>query len=97
MKTKPNHISQEEWDSVTIHDHGNAPVSNMFRSNATTALAIADDVARQYRGKQKKPTKQATTVRLSTEVLSFFKAEGKGWQTRMSSVLEEYVKKRLQG
>ena len=43
------------------------------------------------RGKQKKATKQATTIRFSPEVLDYFKSTGKGWQTRINTVLKEYV------
>ena len=35
--------------------------------------------------------KIATTVRLSPEVVEYFKAGGKGWQTRLDTVLREYV------
>ena len=35
--------------------------------------------------------KIATTVRLSPEVVAYFKAGGKGWQTRLDSILREYV------
>ena len=45
------------------------------------------------RGKQKAPTKQATTIRLSPIVLEKFKATGKGWQTRINEVLLEYALK----
>ncbi|PID54789.1 MAG: hypothetical protein CR978_02190 [Gammaproteobacteria bacterium] len=37
--------------------------------------------------------KQSTTVRLDSQVLDFFKAGGKGWQTRINAVLREHVKK----
>jgi len=45
------------------------------------------------RGKQKKPVKVSTTIRLSNEVISYFKSDGKGWQSRIDSVLKEYVNK----
>ena len=32
-----------------------------------------------------------TTVRLDPEVLEYFRATGKGWQTRLNEVLREYV------
>ena len=32
-----------------------------------------------------------TTVRFDAEVLEFFRATGKGWQTRMNEVLRGYV------
>lgn len=35
--------------------------------------------------------KVSTTVRLSPEVIEYFKANGKGWQTRLDAVLREYV------
>ena len=35
--------------------------------------------------------KKSTTVRLDAEVLDFFKAQGKGWQTKMNNVLRVYV------
>lgn len=34
---------------------------------------------------------QSTTIRLSAEVLEFFKAGGKGWQSRINQVLKEYM------
>lgn len=39
----------------------------------------------------KSRTKQSTTLRLSAEVLEFFKAGGKGWQSRIDAVLKEYA------
>lgn len=45
------------------------------------------------RGKQKAPTKQATTLRLDPEILDAFKATGKGWQTRMNAALSDWLKK----
>jgi uncharacterized protein (DUF4415 family) len=32
-----------------------------------------------------------TTVRISNEVLAFFRASGRGWQTRMDAALKKYV------
>ena len=48
-------------------------------------------VERRIRGKQKKPTKEQLTIRLNHEVVDFFKSQGKGWQTRVNEVLQEYV------
>ncbi len=44
------------------------------------------------RGLQKAPTKQATTIRLSPEVMAAFKATGKGWQTRIDAALKDWLK-----
>jgi len=35
--------------------------------------------------------KTQTTVRISNEVLAFFRASGPGWQTRMDAALKKYV------
>jgi len=35
--------------------------------------------------------KKSTTVRLDAEVLDFFKAHGKGWQTKINDILQKYV------
>ena len=35
--------------------------------------------------------KTQTTVRISNEVLAFFRASGRGWQTRMDQALKKYV------
>jgi uncharacterized protein (DUF4415 family) len=39
-------------------------------------------------------TKQPISIRLSPEVLEYFKATGPGWQTRIDQVLREYVESR---
>ncbi len=36
--------------------------------------------------------KKSTTIRLDAEVLDFFKAQGKGWQTKINDILQKYVK-----
>jgi len=45
------------------------------------------------RGPQKRPTKVRVSLRLSREVVEFFRATGDGWQTRMDSELLEMVHK----
>lgn len=36
-------------------------------------------------------TKERITIRLSPDVVAYFRAGGKGWQTRMDEALREYV------
>ncbi len=49
---------------------------------------------RALRGRPKsESTKQLLSVRYSPEVLAYFKSTGDGWQSRMDSVLREYVKR----
>jgi len=40
---------------------------------------------------RKEHPKQPVTIRLSPEVTAYFRATGRGWQTRMDEVLQEYV------
>lgn len=49
---------------------------------------------RRSRGKQKAPTKIATSIRLSQSVLDAYKKSGPGWQARIDRDLQELVAKR---
>ena len=44
------------------------------------------------RGQQKAPTKIAISLRLPREIVSYFKAEGTGWQTKMGYALKDWIK-----
>ena len=39
------------------------------------------------RGPQKAPTKVLTTIRLDADVIAFFRAQGRGYQTRINEAL----------
>jgi uncharacterized protein (DUF4415 family) len=43
------------------------------------------------RGPQKAPTKTRVSIRLSPEVVSAFKADGPGWQSRIDAALKEWL------
>lgn len=47
---------------------------------------------RGQRGKQKAPTKVRVSLRLPAEVVTHFRATGKGWQTRIDQALQEWVR-----
>jgi uncharacterized protein (DUF4415 family) len=46
---------------------------------------------KRTRGKQKTPTKEQVTLRLSPEVVSRFRATGKGWQARIDEALKRHL------
>jgi uncharacterized protein (DUF4415 family) len=51
---------------------------------------------RALRGRPKSANpKQLVSVRYSPEVLEYFKSTGEGWQSRMDSVLRQYVARRM--
>ncbi len=62
-----------------------------------SALPETMQVTLKGRGKQKAETKVSTTVRFDAEVLSAFKATGRGWQTRMNDALKEWLKEHAAG
>ena len=43
------------------------------------------------RGANKAPTKERITIRLSPEIVSYFRGSGNGWQARINGVLKEWV------
>ncbi len=52
------------------------------------------EAIRRSRGKQKTPTKIATSIRLSENVLEAYKQSGPGWQSRIDQDLQDIVAKR---
>ena len=46
---------------------------------------------RRTRGRQKAPRKVVTTIRLDAQVVEHFKAQGKGWQTRINEALRKVI------
>jgi uncharacterized protein (DUF4415 family) len=48
---------------------------------------------KKTRGVQKTPTKIAVSIRLSPEVISYFKSKGPGWQSRIDEALRKIAKK----
>jgi len=56
---------------------------------------LGPPVFKRGRGPQKAPTKILTTVRLDTDVIAFFKAQGRGYQTRINDELRKVVAKDL--
>jgi uncharacterized protein (DUF4415 family) len=49
------------------------------------------DSLRRKRGPNKHPRKEQVAVRFSPEVLAYFRAQGRGWQTRMDEALKEFI------
>ena len=65
---------------------------SLFRpAHEVLPLALQKTLGMRPRGPQKSPKKVPTTIRLSPEVMEYFRASGDGWQSRMDGVLREYV------
>ncbi len=52
-------------------------------------------VVKQGRGPQKAPTKVSTTIRLDADVLAYFRASGRRYQTQINEELRKVVKRGL--
>ncbi|MFM9971220.1 MAG: BrnA antitoxin family protein [Burkholderiales bacterium] len=52
-------------------------------------------VFKRGRGPQKAPIKVLTTVRLDADVIAFFRAQGRGYQTRINDELRKVLTKNL--
>ena len=54
---------------------------------------LGPPVFKRGRGPQKAPTKILTTVRLDADVIAYFRAQGRGYQTRINDELRKVVVK----
>ena len=93
----------EEWEALIAEAPGEdrPPDPNaeraflekavVVREGGPVAVRAALAERRRMRGSQKAPTKEQVAIRLSPEVLAYFRATGQGWQTRMNAALKEWI------
>ena len=94
--TRTNASSHTDWKRVRAQTdadiHHDADSPRTTASDWTGAIikkgSKAIGVVRR-RGLQKSPTKISATLRLSPEVVAYFKADGTGWQTRIDNALRK--------
>jgi uncharacterized protein (DUF4415 family) len=77
------------------YDPNDSAAVDAFWDQAT--IIHKGSVVRRCRGPQKSPTKQRITIRLSPEVVEYFRASGPGWQNRVDEELAKFVKARSKG
>jgi len=87
-KLKPTHIAVTDAEDSAITMAGVADPDAMPYTDAD--WAIAKPMMRIGRPKAE-VTKERITIRLSRDVVSQLRATGAGWQTRVDSVLRQYV------
>ena len=56
---------------------------------------LGPPVPRRGRGPQRAPTKVSTTIRLDADVIAYFRARGRGYQTQINNELRKVVKRGL--
>lgn len=64
---------------------------------AWTEEMLGAPVLKRGRGPQAAPTKVLTSVRLDADVLEFFKAQGRGYQSRINAALRMELERNLTG
>jgi uncharacterized protein (DUF4415 family) len=77
-------LKSHKSTSAKVIDSDNPPWSEEM---------LGPPVVRRGRGPQKAPTKVLTTIRLDADVIAFFKAQGRGYQSRINEELRR-VKER---
>ncbi len=95
---KPNIIIPTDEEDAVINraaasDPDSAPLSEKELATMQPASECLPThlYKKMTRGKQVNPTKQKTTIRLSADVLEYFRSTGTGWQTRIDEILLDYV------
>ena len=83
---KPKNLSKKDWE-----DLDSPPLSEEMLSRMRPVKEQHPNIPKRVRGMQKTQTKIPVSIRLSPEVLVYFKSKGKGWQTRLDDALKEYV------
>jgi len=82
---KANTIIPTDEEDVAIN-------AGIAADNDTYELTKAEFAQLKPMGRPKSSThKKPISIRLSSEVVDYFKDTGKGWQTRMDEVLKDYV------
>ncbi|WP_410686094.1 BrnA antitoxin family protein [Avibacterium paragallinarum] len=86
---------ENEFNDIPLTDEELAqfrPVAEVMPAAFTKMVFEHTEAIKKSRGKQKAPTKQAVSLRLSPEVITAFKATGKGWQSRINDTLLKAIK-----
>ena len=89
-------MSTLKYNTIFPTDEEDAAINVGIASDPDTYELTAEEFAqlKPYKGGRPKAeiTKERISIRLSPEVLTAFKSTGKGWQTRIDSVLKEWLK-----
>lgn len=85
-------MSKRKPDLERIDDE-NPEWTEAMAAEALRFSQLPASLQTKLRGPQRAPTKERITIRVSREVLEYFRATGKGWQTRMDAELLDLVHK----
>ncbi len=77
-------------------DPDNPPLTEEELAGMRPAREVLPQIVEAYRRTKGRSRKVQLTLRLDPEIVSFFRAGGRGWQTRINAALREYVEDRQQ-
>ncbi len=86
MKKMSYQISRKELNAVD-----SPPLTEEMPACMQPVSKAHPGIPPRIRGAQKSPTKIPVSLRLSPQVVKYFKSMGKGWQTHMDEVLSKYI------
>ena len=86
MKKNTKNISDE-----VLKDVESPPLSDEMLSRMKPVKEKHPNIPRRVRGPQKEPVKIPVSIRLSPDVVTYFKSQGKGWQTKIDKILHSYI------
>ena len=93
MKSAKKKVGYGAKDLREVSD--NPELTKVDFAKARPFREVFPDLAasiRRGRGPSKSPTKKQLTLRISPEVIEYFKSTGNGWQARIDETLREVVK-----
>src|SRR5947209_3125168 len=99
----PEQKSRTDWERVRRAAESDAPIpyepeDGPYDPNDDEATEkYLSEASVRYpgqRGPQKSPTKEMISIRLSPEVLAYFRSTGDGWQGRIDDTLKRVVKRK---
>lgn len=83
-------------ETTRLKSEGKTDRERLRREEAAGLEPVCDDYEGEFDWSRAQVTmprpKQAVSLRLDADVLDFFKADGKGYQTRINMVLRSYMK-----
>jgi uncharacterized protein (DUF4415 family) len=88
-RKKPEHIIQQDWDAVDSPALTEKIVLDLRPASETFPELAKQARKRGQRGPQKRPRKVTVSLRLDLEVIAAYKADGKGYQSRMADILKK--------
>jgi len=84
-------LTDEQLSEMRPHKELFPDWPDFIREHTTGDVEEWKKELKPRRGPQKEPTKVPVSIRLSPDLVEYFKSSGKGWQTRIDQALREYV------